>query len=748
MGSSSDHAALAADARAPSSSLHPRRAPAPASMGSSSDHAALAADARAPSSSPRPRTCFHGFLLRSRRPRRRREGPFLLPAPPHLLPWVPPPITPPSPPTRGPLPPPRAPAIEAGAGEQCGVLRVNDATGETRPPLHSAALVHSGEHFGVRGENEVTRGTRSPSKPAALVDAREQCGVRRESGATGDTLAPPNPASEIDAAQKMRRQGHGPASGLVRFPGGQIVQSIPMGSSYWDTRRYLLPDVEGIHPLRFSGRHPAWEGHAVPLETNKNTKVGAFYCMYCEKSFSRNAAHAGEHLTGSSSRCKIPPDVAISLMDKIDEHLARWSEKRSNAKGRKAKAGNFGLKKLRKCTVANIVKMVMDLCRNGDDIGDGLSGVLVMARALLRQAEILLPDGIEFIKIAQGFETAAKMAFDHLQAISQKIEFSSADREPLVHSCMAALSTTNRKKALASIAVDAVLGIADMKSMIINLDYIKVHGKFGGRVEHTELVHGIVLEKEMRHPRMPKKVDAAKIALLACSFEHSKTHLNEMVKMCQMVGATLIISQYDFEDEAGEFLMRSNMPAVQGVTGVELESIAIATGGQIVSKFQDLSPDKLGKAESVTEKELGRSKFKMFYIEKCANSRPVTILLHGGNKKMIEEIRSLADALCVVIEAVADRSSGTEQKIIRSFARVLDAIPLSLAENSGLPPIETLARLKSWHVKENNPHFGIDCNSFGNDNMQVQQVFASLDSKMHQISLALKVLKLILKDLT
>ncbi|KAM0876476.1 hypothetical protein ACQ4PT_036160 [Festuca glaucescens] len=565
MGSSSDHAALAADARAPSSSLHPRRAPAPASMGSSSDHAALAADARAPSSSPRPRTCFHGFLLRSRRPRRRREGPFLLPAPPHLLPWVPPPITPPSPPTRGPLPPPRAPAIEAGAGEQCGVLRVNDATGETRPPLHSAALVHSGEHFGVRGENEVTRGTRSPSKPAALVDAREQCGVRRESGATGDTLAPPNPASEIDAAQKMRRQGHGPASGLVRFPGG-----------------------------------------------------------------------------------------------------------------------NFGLKKLRKCTVANIVKMVMDLCRNGDDIGDGLSGVLVMARALLRQAEILLPDGIEFIKIAQGFETAAKMAFDHLQAISQKIEFSSADREPLVHSCMAALSTTdsNRKKALASIAVDAVLGIADMKSMIINLDYIKVHGKFGGRVEHTELVHGIVLEKEMRHPRMPKKVDAAKIALLACSFEHSKTHLNEMVKMCQMVGATLIISQYDFEDEAGEFLMRSNMPAVQGVTGVELESIAIATGGQIVSKFQDLSPDKLGK------------------------------------------------------------------KIIRSFARVLDAIPLSLAENSGLPPIETLARLKSWHVKENNPHFGIDCNSFGNDNMQVQQVFASLDSKMHQISLALKVLKLILKDLT
>ncbi|KAM0876474.1 hypothetical protein ACQ4PT_036160 [Festuca glaucescens] len=724
MGSSSDHAALAADARAPSSSLHPRRAPAPASMGSSSDHAALAADARAPSSSPRPRTCFHGFLLRSRRPRRRREGPFLLPAPPHLLPWVPPPITPPSPPTRGPLPPPRAPAIEAGAGEQCGVLRVNDATGETRPPLHSAALVHSGEHFGVRGENEVTRGTRSPSKPAALVDAREQCGVRRESGATGDTLAPPNPASEIDAAQKMRRQGHGPASGLVRFPGvitelanvsisgyihedipddvriewhrmraesardlargsskgnssfehltvtsdlleassssvagcsagscelapqnfneGQIVQSIPMGSSYWDTRRYLLPDVEGIHPLRFSGRHPAWEGHAVPLETNKNTKVGAFYCMYCEKSFSRNAAHAGEHLTGSSSRCKIPPDVAISLMDKIDEHLARWSEKRSNAKGRKAKAGNFGLKKLRKCTVANIVKMVMDLCRNGDDIGDGLSGVLVMARALLRQAEILLPDGIEFIKIAQGFETAAKMAFDHLQAISQKIEFSSADREPLVHSCMAALSTTdsNRKKALASIAVDAVLGIADMKSMIINLDYIKVHGKFGGRVEHTELVHGIVLEKEMRHPRMPKKVDAAKIALLACSFEHSKTHLNEMVKMCQMVGATLIISQYDFEDEAGEFLMRSNMPAVQGVTGVELESIAIATGGQIVSKFQDLSPDKLGKAESVTEKELGRSKFKMFYIEKCANSRPVTILLHGGMSSYICIVKS------------------------------------------------------------------------------------------------------------
>ncbi|TVU43638.1 hypothetical protein EJB05_10124 [Eragrostis curvula] len=454
-----------------------------------------------------------------------------------------------------------------------------------------------------------------------------------------------------------------------------------------------------------------------------------------------------------------------------------------------------------------IAKLMVELSRSQDyEIGDGTTGVVVMAGALLEQAEKLLERGIHPIRVAEGYEMASRIAFDHLERISTKFEFSADNIEPLVRTCMTTLSSkiVNRcKRALAEIAVKAVLAVADLERKDVNLDLIKVEGKVGGKLEDTELIYGIVVDKDMSHPQMPKRIEDAKIAILTCPFEPPKPktkhkvdidtvekfqtlreqeqkYFDEMVQKCKDVGATLVICQWGFDDEANHLLMHRNLPAVRWVGGVELELIAIATGGRIVPRFQELSPEKLGKAGLVREKSFGTTKDRMLYIEKCANSRAVTIFIRGdsfnetircgtGNKMMIEETkRSLHDALCVArnlirnnsivygggsaeiacsiaVETAADRHPGVEQYAIRSFADALDAVPLALSENSGLSPIDTLTAVKAQQVKDNNPHCGIDCNDVGTNDMKEQNVFETLIGKQQQILLATQVVKMILK---
>ncbi|CAK9159900.1 unnamed protein product [Ilex paraguariensis] len=351
-------------------------------------------------------------------------------------------------------------------------------------------------------------------------------------------------------------------------------------------------------------------------------------------------------------------------------------------------------------------------------IGDGTTGVVVMAGALLEQAEKLLERGIHPIRIAEGYEMASRIAVDHLECIVQKFEFGVTNIEPLIQMCMTTLSSkiVNRcKRSLAEIAVKPVLAVADLERKDVNLDLFKAEGKL------------------------------------------------------EDVGASLVICQWGFYDEANHLLMHRNLPAVRWVGGVELELIAIATGGRIVPRFQELTPEKLGKAGLVREKSFGTTKDRMIYIEHCANSRAVTIFIHGGNKMMVEETkRSIHDALCVArnlirnnyivydggsaeiscsiaVEAAADKFPGVEQYAIRAFADALDAIPMALVENSGLQPIETLSAVKSHQIKENNPCRGIDCNNTGTNDTHEQNVFEALIGKQQQVLLATQVVKMILK---
>eukprot|EP00897_Mesotaenium_endlicherianum_P001310 jgi/Mesen1/1206/ME000128S00183 len=439
---------------------------------------------------------------------------------------------------------------------------------------------------------------------------------------------------------------------------------------------------------------------------------------------------------------------------------------------------------------SQIGKLMVELSKSQDfEIGDGTTGVVVTAGALLEQAEILLDKGIHPIRIAEGYELASKIATEHLDHISQKFEFSRNDVEPLVQTCMTTLSSKivgRHKRKLAEIAVEAVMAVADLERRDVNLDLIKVEGKVGGKLEDTELVRGIVIDKDMSHPQMPKRIENAKLAILTCPFEPpkpktkhkvdidsvekfealreaEKKYFDDMVQQCKAAGATLVICQWGFDDEANHLLMHRGLPAVRWVGGVELELIAIATGGRIVPRFQELTADKLGTAGVVRQKAFGTTKDKMLYIEECANSRAVTIFIRGGNKMMVEETkRSMHDALCVARNLIRDNAivygggsaeiacslaveGAADKYAMRAFADALDAVPMALAENSGLQHIDTLTAVKAQQVKENCPYLGIDCNDVGTNDMREQNVFETLIGKKQQLLLATQVVKMILK---
>merc|ERR1719489_381542 len=296
----------------------------------------------------------------------------------------------------------------------------------------------------------------------------------------------------------------------------------------------------------------------------------------------------------------------------------------------------------------------------------------------------------------------------------------------------------------------------------------------------------------MSHPQMPKSMEDARIAILTCPFEPPKPKtkhkldvtsvedykklreyehekFDKMVQQVKDTGANLVICQWGFDDEANHLLLQRELPAVRWVGGPEIELIAIATGGRIVPRFQELSKEKLGSAGSVRELTFGTNKDKMLVIEECKNSKAVTIFLRGGSRMIIEEAkRSMHDALCVVRNLVrdnrvvygggaaeiscalavskeADSIKSIEQYAFRSFADALEQVPLALAENCGLPPIETLTDIKSRQVSENNPALGVNCMELGSNDMKEQSVIETLHSKKSQIQLATQLVKMILK---
>lgn len=443
-----------------------------------------------------------------------------------------------------------------------------------------------------------------------------------------------------------------------------------------------------------------------------------------------------------------------------------------------------------------IGKLMVQLSQSQDDeIGDGTTGVVVLAGALLEQAESLLDRGIHPIRIADGFELAAQCAVKHLDTIAEDYPIDPKNKEPLIKVAMTTLGSKIVNKChrqMAEVAVDAVLTVADLDKKDVNFELIKIEKKVGGKMEDIQLVKGVVIDKTLSHPQMPRVLKNVKLAILTCPFEppkpKTKHKLNvtsvenykelrqyeqekftEMVKKVKDAGATLAICQWGFDDEANHLLLQQELPAVRWVGGPEIELIAIATGGRIVPRFEELTPEKLGNAGLVRELSFGTTRDKFLVIEECKNSKAVTILIRGGNQMLISEAkRSIYDALCIVRSLIrdsrvvygggaaeiscslavakqADQLSSLEQYAFRSFSEALEAIPLALAENSGLAPIETLSELKSRQVAEKSSTLGVDCMLTGNSDMKKHNVIESLHSKKQQILLATQLVKMILK---
>ncbi|KAI9681848.1 MAG: T-complex protein 1 subunit epsilon [Trizodia sp. TS-e1964] len=444
----------------------------------------------------------------------------------------------------------------------------------------------------------------------------------------------------------------------------------------------------------------------------------------------------------------------------------------------------------------HVARLLVELSKSQDDeIGDGTTGVVVLAGALLEQAAELIDKGIHPIRIADGFDQACEAAVAHLEHISDKIEFTKDKKFNLfkvARTCLGSKIVSKAHDQFAQIAVDAVLSVADLERKDVDFELIKVEGKVGGSLEDSVLVKGVIIDKDFSHPQMPNEVRDARIAILTCAFEppkpktkhkldittveefkrlqlYEKAKFAEMIDQIKAVGANLVICQWGFDDEANHLLLQNKLPAVRWVGGPEIELIAIATNGRIVPRFEDLSPEKLGKAGVVREVSFGTTRDKMLVIEECANTRAVTVFVRGSNKMIIDEAkRSLHDALCVVrnlvkdnrvvygggaaeiscslaVEEAALKSPGLEQYAMRAFADALDAIPMALAENSGLSPIETLASIKSRQVKENNSRLGVDCMQTGSNDMREHFVIDPLIGKRQQLLLATQLCRMVLK---
>jgi len=401
-------------------------------------------------------------------------------------------------------------------------------------------------------------------------------------------------------------------------------------------------------------------------------------------------------------------------------------------------------------------KMMVEVAKTQDkEAGDGTTTAVVIAGELLRKAEELLDQNIHPSIIIKGYALAAEKAQEILDEIAKTIDVE--DRDILKKAAVTSITgkaAEEEREYLAEIAVDAVRQVAEKvgDKYSVDLDNIKFEKKEGGSVRDTQLIRGVVIDKEVVHPGMPKRVENAKIALINEALEVKETEtdaeiritspeqlqafleqeekmLREMVDKIKEVGANVVFVQKGIDDLAQHYLAKHGIMAVRRVKKSDMEKLAKATGAKIVTNVRDLTPADLGEAELVEQRKVAGE--NMIFVEGCKNPKAVTILIRGGTEHVVDEVeRALEDAVKVVKDIVEDGKivaaggapeielairldeyakevGGKEQLAIEAFAEALKVIPRTLAENAGLDPIETLVKVIAAH-KEKGPTIGVD----------------------------------------
>jgi thermosome len=398
-------------------------------------------------------------------------------------------------------------------------------------------------------------------------------------------------------------------------------------------------------------------------------------------------------------------------------------------------------------------KMMVEIAKTQDDeVGDGTTTAVVIAGELLKRAEELLDQDVHPTVIAQGYRLAAEKAREILNDIA--ITVKPNDKEMLykiAETAMTGKGAEASKEKLCELVVKAVMMVVD-EDGTVDQENIKVEKKVGGSSDDSEIVEGVLIDKERVHPGMPRKVENAKILLLNASIEFKKTEvdaeinitspdqlqafLDEEERMIKSIvdkvvasGANVVICQKGIDDIAQHYLAKAGILALRRVKKSDMEKLARATGASVISSIDAIAKSELGKAGLVEERKVGGE--EMIFVEKCLNPKAVSIIVRGGTEHVVaEQERALDDAISVVAVVIEDKKmvagggapeielsrglreyaasvGGRAQLAIEAFASAMEIIPRTLAENAGLDPIDMLVALRAEHDKKRK-HMGLD----------------------------------------
>jgi len=439
-------------------------------------------------------------------------------------------------------------------------------------------------------------------------------------------------------------------------------------------------------------------------------------------------------------------------------------------------------------------KMIVEVAKTQDDeVGDGTTTAVILAGELLKSAGDLLDKGIHPTTIVSGYRKAADETLKALRELAVPIDLN--DREALKKIAL----TSMRGKVIgisrdhfSEIAIDAVKQVSEQKAgkMTADKDDIQIVKKPSKSLLDTQLIQGIIVDKEVVNPDMPKRVGEAKIALLDCALEIEKTEidaeirirnplqmkafldeeskmLKEMADKVVSAKANVVLCQKGIDDMAQHFLARAGILAVRRIKASDMEKLAKATGGRVVTILDDLTVNDLGAAKLVEERKIGED--KMVFIEGCENAKAVSILIRAGLERLVDEAeRALNDALCVVADIVKDNKivagggaieqelsrrlhlyaakvGGREQLAIERFADSLEIIPITLAENAGLDTIDILVAMRSAHEKPDGVWMGLNAFTGEVADMMKEGVIEPLSVKIQAIKSAVEAASMILR---
>ncbi|MEK6870216.1 MAG: thermosome subunit beta [Thermoproteota archaeon] len=389
-------------------------------------------------------------------------------------------------------------------------------------------------------------------------------------------------------------------------------------------------------------------------------------------------------------------------------------------------------------------KMMVEIAKTVDnEVGDGTTSSVVFGGALLARAEDLLKKDVHPSVIIEGYQAAAEKTLEIYAEMAKKIK--PDDRETLLKIATTSMQSkliSEDSDVLSKVVVDAILRVATKKAETysVDLENIKVEKKAGGSITDTQIIKGIVLDKEVVHSGMPTKIEKAKIALVNSALEIEKTEMSSeiritdptqmqmfleeenrmiktMVDKLHNVGVNVLICQKGIDDIAQHYLAKYGIMAVRRVKESDMIKLGKATGGRVISNLDDLTEKDLGTADLAHQKKVESDKW--VFIEGCKNPQSVTLLIRGGSQRVIDEVdRSIHDSLMVVKDVIekpeivagggapesyaasklkdwADSFDGREQLAIKKYAEALEVIPLTIAENAGMDPIDTMATLRA-----------------------------------------------------